>query len=453
MNRTRRATCAMAAVLAPLLAACTPDVGASNTPPPTSMQFDLTSLPPRAPQPTGLIINEQGKIDFSLAGTPLPDDCSTQQALTQAQCQFDQWLQTLNGFPSLSTASAPASASLDPATLTVGQNVVVFAARSQTAVTNVAVSFDDATTSLTVTPTQPWTLGELYWIGVRGYANGVRDTAGGEVVGSPTMALLKQTDSLTCGATDPASLDPHCPGFEVVAQGATSPEAAAMQVFQLEQIRTAYAEGGAFEAMEAAGLPRDEIAVLWGFPIHTSSVPLLVPPTAAVPRVLAANTIAVGVQGPVDPATVSAFVVRQHNGPVVVMDLAEANAGDLNAAFPPVGAQYVVSGDVGAIAIQAAAPFPAGHPIGLFFSNGIHSPDGAPLVASPVSILLSLTAPLVDSAGHSTVSSIGDADAAALESGRAQLAPLFDNPLFAPLTGVSRANLVYAYAFIPMVQP
>jgi len=203
--------------------------------------------------------------------------------------------------------------------------------------------------------------------------------------------------------------------------------------------------------MEAAYLPREEIAVLWGFPIHTNSVPLLVPNTAAVPHVPAANQIAVPVQGMVDPATVSAFVVRQQNGPVVVMDLAAANAGDLNAAFPPAGATYVAP-PIAAIGIQAAAPFAAGHPIGLFFTNGIHAPDGAPLVASPVSILLSLTAPLVDSAGHSTVSSVSDADAAALESGRAQLAPLFDNPLFAPLTGVSRANLVYAYAFVPMVQ-
>ena len=158
-----------------------------------------------------------------------------------------------------------------------------------------------------------------------------------------------------------------------------------------------------------------------------------------------------GVQGPVDPATVSAFVVRVQNGPVVVMDLTAAAAGDLNAGFPPVGAAYVAS--VGAIAIQFAAPFPAGHQIGLFFTNGIHSPDGAPLVASPVSVLLTLTAPLVDSAGHSTVSGVADADAAALEAGRQALQPLLDNPIFSPLTGVTRANLVYCYAFVPTVMP
>jgi hypothetical protein len=133
------------------------------------------------------------------------------------------------------------------------------------------------------------------------------------------------------------------------------------------------------------------------------------------------------------------------------MDLTAAGAGDLEAGFPPVGASYVAS--VGAIAIQAATPFPSGHTIGVFFTNAIHSPDGAPLVASPISVLLTLTAPLVDDAGHSTVSGVTDANAAALEAGRKALAPLLDNPIFAPLTGVTRANLVYAYAFVPMVQP
>jgi hypothetical protein len=440
-------------MLAPLAAACTPDVGASNAPAPTAMEFDLTAVPPRAPQPTGLIINPgTGKIDFALAGTPLPEDCSTQQVLTQAQCQFDQWLQTLNGFPTVTTASAPVSKPLDTATLTVGQNVVVVT-NDGTAVADVVVGLNDASSALTVTPTKPWALGQVYWIGVRGYANGVLDAWGGEVVGSPTMALLKQDTSLTCDATDPDSIDPHCPGFEVVGQSATSPEALAAaraQLFQLEQIRMAYAAG--FAALDMAGLPKSEIAVMWGFPIHTNSVPLLVPSAGAVPKVAAADQLFVGVQGLVDPATVSAFVVREQNGPVVVMDLAAAAAGDLNAGFPRVGAAYVSA--AGAIAIKAAAPFPAGHPIGLFFSNGIHSPPPAnqPLVASPVSVLLSLSAPLVDG-GHSTVSGISDADAAALDAGRSMLAAVFDNPLLGPLTGVTRANLVYAYAFIPMVQP
>jgi len=439
-------------VLTTLAAACTPDVG-SSPPAPTAMQFDLTSAPPRVPQPTALLVNPAtGQIDFGQAGTPLPADCTTTTAMTEAQCQFDQWLQTLNGFPSLSPASAPASAALDPATLTLGTNVVVFDLQGMAPVTTgLATGFDATSTSLTVTPPGPWTLGEFYWMGVRGYANGVRDAAGGQVIGSPTMALLKQDAALTCDATDPTQVDPHCPGYEVVAQGNPSPAVAALQLFQLEAIRQAYLAGGGFDVMAAAGLPKDELAVLWGFPIHTNSVPLLLPGTAAVPHVPAAGQIVVGVQGPVDPATVSAFTVRVQNGPVVVMDLTAAAAGDLSAGFPPVGAAYLPT--VGAIAIQFGAPIPAGHQIGLFFTNGIHSPDGAPLVASPVSVLLRLTAPLVDSAGHSTVSGVADADAAALEAGRQALQPLFDNPIFTPLTGITRANLVYCYAFTPTVTP
>lgn len=432
---------AIAASLAAMVlgAACTPDVG--SDPVPAAMQFDLTATPPRAPQPTLLVVNPATmRIDFGLTGTPLPEDCADQQALTQAQCEFNKYLETLDGFPTVSTASAPASAELDPATLTLGQNVVVVGVRGSGLVTDVAVGFDPETTSLTIAPTRGWTLGEFYWVGVRGYGNGVRAADGREVVGSPTMSLLKQEEPLTCGATSPDEVDPHCPALEVVG--------AADRLFQLEAVRAAYNAAGSFTAMEMAGLPREEIAVLFGFPIHTGSVPVLAPP-AVVPRVLAPNQIAVGVQGPVDPATVSAFVATEQNGPVVVMDLTAAAANDLQAGFPRVAAAYAQN----AIVIQASQPFPAGHQIGVFLTNAIKSPDMAPLVPSPVSVLLTLRGALVDGEGKSTVSGIADADAAALEAGRLSLAPLLDSGLFTALTGVSRANLVYAFAFTPPVQP
>jgi hypothetical protein len=447
-RRTRSPLRRTVTVLTVLAAACVPDVG--TDPIPTALQFDLTSTPPRAPQPTGLIVNPQtGRIDFSLAGTPIPADCASQQALTQAQCQFDQYLQTLNGFPTVTPASAPATAPLDPTTLTLGQNVVVVGAKGSGPVTDAAVGFDEATTSLTLRPAQGWALGEFYWVGVRGYANGVRDAGGGLVVGSPTMSLLKQDEPLTCGATDPSEVEPHCPAFQVLASQSSSSEEAAERLFQLEAIRTAYVAGHGFDVMAAAGLPKDEIAVLWGFPIHTNSVAVLVPSAGVVPRVPAANQILVGVQGPVDAATVSAFTGTAPGGSVVVMDLTAAMAGNLVAAFPPVTATYAS----GAIAIQAAAPFAAGHTVGVFFTNAIHAPGGAPLVPSPVSVLLTLTAPLVDGDGHSTVSGVSDAEAAALEAGRVALAPLLDNPSIAAATGITRANLVYAYAFVPSVQP
>ena len=66
---------------------------------------------------------------------------------------------------------------------------------------------------------------------------------------------------------------------------------------------------------------------------------------------------------------------------------------------------------------------------------------------APISVLLSLKYPVADKYGTSTISTVSDADAVVLEAGRQQLATLFDNPVFGPLTGVTRDNLVYCFAF------
>ena len=76
-----------------------------------------------------------------------------------------------------------------------------------------------------------------------------------------------------------------------------------------------------------------------------------------------------------------------------------------------------------------------------------------PLVPSPVSKLLTLRAPLVTSAGKSAILAVADADAVMLEDGRSQLATLFDMDVFTGLTGVSRDNLVYCFAFAIPGQP
>ena len=420
---------------------CVPDV--PRDPVPEEMDYDLQSVPPRAPQPTNLVVNKAtGHVDFSLAGISVATDCATSQTLSQAECELDQYLQSLDGFPTVTPASAPASAPLDPATLTLGQNVVVLDATTGAPVTDVTVGFDTVGNQLTVKPTRSWALGGKYWIGVRGYASGVRAASGSEVVGSPTHALFKQDSSLTCGAEPPADIRSDCPGLKLLSQTMT-PMAAAMALFQLEPIRLAYQLGGGFELMAAAGLPKDELAVLWGFPIHTSSVAELDPTVGLVPRVTAANELHVAVQGTVNPATVTAVAVMQKPGSVLLMDLTAAAGGDLVSGFPRADAAYAA----GDIVITAAAPFVAGHQYGVFITNAVLDTGGAPLVPSPVSVLLTLKGALVDTAGHSTISTVGDSDAAMLDVGRRQLATLFDNPVFQPLTGVSRANLVYCFAF------
>ncbi len=425
--------------LALAAAACTPDI--KMDPVPVAMQWDPT--PPRIPSPTALIVNQTThRIDFSLAGVTVPDDCAAQTAMPQATCELDQWLQTLDGFPTALPATAPASGLLDATTLTTGTNVVVVTGTG-TPITNVQVGFDVSSNSVSVAPLPSWDLGTMIWIGVRGYqSDAVLAANGTPVVGSPTMALLKQDSPLDCDVSSPAQLDRSCPAYDLLLSQGETPEAAGATVVQLEQARKFYLLSGAFDLVAAAGIPKSDVAVLWGFPTHTNSVAELTPPFVA-PQVTAPNQIAVAVHGPVDPATVVSFIVRQQAGTIVLMDLTAVAQSDLVNGLPPITAQ--LSGTN--IVITSQNPLPAGHTIGLFFTDGLKDPSGNPLVSSPVSKLLTLQGPLVDAAGHSNVSGVNDAGAAQLEGGRQQLAPLFDNTSLTGLTGINRGNLVYAYAF------
>jgi len=420
-------------------ASCTPDIG--HDPVPEAMEFDTEATPPRVPAPIGLIVNPAtGHIDFGLAGTVLPDKCAEATTVSPAECEFDHYLETLDGFPTATPGSAPATAPLDPDTLTFGKNVVVVAARNPAVVPNVALGLDSGARVLTLAPQPSWELGETYFVGVRGYASGVRASSGSEVVGSPTMALLKQDSSLTCGATSAEAIDPSCPALALLAQSQTDAAARANAV-TLEAIRSSYLAAGVWQRFAAAGLPKEEIAVAWGFPIQTASVAELDPTVGHVPVVTAADEIHVAVHGPVDATTVSGFIVRKQPGTVILMDLTEAGASNLVAGFPLIDASF----SNGEIVIKGSAPFVPGHDYGVFMTNGLKSPDGAALVPAPITVLLTLPDPLVDGSGHSSISTVADTDAVTLEAGRQQLATLFDS--LSAITGLSRSNVVYCFAF------
>jgi hypothetical protein len=420
---------------------CTPDVG--TDPVPEAMEFDTEAAPPRVPQPTGLVVNPAtGHIDFSLAGTPLPEDCDEPSAFTPAECGFNQYLETLDGFPTVAPATAPATAELDADTLTLGENVIVFPVKNPSAAPEIALGFDPAARALRLRPTPAWEIGETYFVAVRGYGGGVRAASGSEVVGSPTMSLIKEDESLTCGAATPDAIDPDCPALRLLSQSQPEEQARA-SVFTLEAIRSGYQAGGVWDAMAALGLPKSEVAVLWGFPVHSASVAEIDPAAGLLPRVTAPDEIRVAVHGPVDAASVTAFVVKEQAGSVVLMDLTAAAGGDLVAGFPRVAAAY----EDGEIVFEGSDAFVPGHQYGVFMTRDVKAPDGRSLVPAPISVLLSSAAPLVDDDGNSQLSTVPDADAALLEVGRAQLATLFDNPVFGPLTGITRETLVYCFAF------
>jgi hypothetical protein len=192
---------------------------------------------------------------------------------------------------------------------------------------------------------------------------------------------------------------------------------------------------------QVGGIPKGELALFWAFPTHSSPVAELLPPVV-VPRVTPPGTLAVAVNGTLDPTKLVPTVAGKP-GTVTLMDLTATQGGDLLAGLPP----FDVSYEGGAVVLRAKQPLVAGHQYGLFLNSGMTSTDGKPMVPSPVSFLLTARGPVADMAGKSQVSTVPDASAVELEKARASLAPLFDNPIVKGVVGLDRSKLTYVFAF------
>src|SRR3954468_23079015 len=103
-------------VLAALAAGCEPPVASPVTTPVTVALFDPLATPPVVPTPNDLAFT--GGDGMHLNVPDLPTD-------SPAQRRFNAYLNTLNGFPTASNASASFTAPIDPATVNTG-SVLVF---------------------------------------------------------------------------------------------------------------------------------------------------------------------------------------------------------------------------------------------------------------------------------------------------------------------------------------
>jgi hypothetical protein len=408
------------------------------------MQFEPTATPPRVPEPTHVIINPGTRhIDFSLAGVTVPMDCATQTAMPRAQCEFYHYLQSLDGYPTVTPARAPVTAPLAATSLTP-DNVVVVDAVTRQRFTDVTIGFDADNKYLVITPKNGWDLGRLYVAGVRGYGAGVKTVSGHDVVAPVPYYLLKGDSSISCNATTPDAVALTCPQLQLLATSMDL-DAARTSVVQLEALRGSYQSLNALPLLEqVGGIPRAELAVYWAFPAHSNPVAELDPLAGKVPKVTPPNEVRVAVKGTIDPATLRPTVGGKA-GTVTLMDLTATMGGNLVAGLPPVDVSY----DGGAIVMRTHDPLVSGHMYGLFLGTGITTPapESKGLVPSPVSFLLTARGKLVDAMGKSQVSAVGDADAGLLEPGRAALADLFDNMLIQAVTGLDRATLAYVYSF------
>ncbi len=289
--------------------ACTPDIPQTPSPSVITARFDPSAVPPVVPTPNDLATDpSNGNLAVPIVGTP-------------ADQEFYKYLNTLNGFPASSGATATFDGELNATTVTSSSVKVLDVTDALSAVTPSSIAYSstgDATVPGRIDIAPPaggWMPGHTYAVAVIAGANGVKGGNGNPVVGSPTWAFLRNTGSLlTCegdGGTNCVAATEIIPSDVHDAQARIADQTA--KATQLEGLRLKYKP--VLDKLVAGGVARTDIAIAWEFKIATNTELLFnpAPPPlpdggAAAPQVPTPNDLAIDqatglVNAPVDPTS------------------------------------------------------------------------------------------------------------------------------------------------------
>jgi pimeloyl-ACP methyl ester carboxylesterase len=241
----------------------------------TSVVFDPTAMPaPLVPTPNDLAIDRMTGL------VKVPIDPSYSDAYKEF---ITDYLDTLDGFPVSAVAQVAVSGDLDPTT--VNNDTVVVLPLDGKAVDPATVSWSAATKRIVVQPPNAsWGKGRHIAIAVIGRkASDVGDSSappavqgvgGGPIVASAVWALARSASPLVdCPNGDLTS--PECK------LAVTAAPLTVGQAVQLEQLRQLYAP--ALDALDAKGISREDVAILWTFGTVSLPEATFDPTTSVIP--------------------------------------------------------------------------------------------------------------------------------------------------------------------------
>jgi len=235
--------------------ACVPDLGHDETPALIEAEFDPAAEPsPKIPSPTDLAYDE----DMGLLSIDVEEDDS------DAQKNLAGFFNSLDGWPASMPATSAFLGAVDPASVTP-DTVRVFDItdpESPAAVESARLFLEGDGLDLRVHPglLPSWEPGRRYAVAVLGGGEGVRGAGGEDVTASPAFWFFRAEGPLV-ECDDVEALE----GCESLTALLEDEDAA-----DLEEIRREAAE--VFDALERAGIRRDQIAVAWSFRTSTRTV-------------------------------------------------------------------------------------------------------------------------------------------------------------------------------------
>lgn len=382
----------------------------------------------------------------------LPNDTAEELArLGEAEQEFYRYLETLDGWSTLMSATVELTAPIDPRSVTAETLQVWRWDGAPVRVDDTRVHVSGDGTKLTIDPPRAgWTRGGRYVAVMRGGALGVAGARGERVECDAAFYFLRQTEAL------------DTPAHEHAFPGDTRAERRA-NARKLEAIRADLAP--MFDFFEGRGLPRADVAAMWAFTttlrtelamdkasqrmplpielmldprtgfVHLPEAPWDRPFEVEAKRRLAEYR-GVGLSAdlwfeltaPIDPATVTAESVRLYR---------------LDAGAPAeVPADLRVMADRRHVAIAPRAGRLAERTTyAIVVGDGLRDAGGAPVAVMPAGHFLKARAAVFDGAA-SLVPAVPVEDAERLERARAQLAAALDH--------LGRERILAAWPFTTM---
>jgi hypothetical protein len=459
--------------------------------------FDPSAVPARLPTPTDLAVNPAtGRVNV-----PVPPGASP------AYAEFiTGYLNTLDGFPVASVATADFAGDVEPSS--VNTNTVRVEVLSGGALTGTpSIAFDAAAGRLTVSPPNgAWGKGRSIAVAVLGGAAGIRARSGKPLVASQVFSFARLANPLVDAAC--TTVGPSCRSVTSLSDA---------QAIALEPVRRALSP--VLDQLEANGIPRADVAGLWVFRtvnqaeltfdlaqgvvpfpnnqllrgntlpdggVASGFVVVLpdggAPGDDAVPGVRLSLPVPAGAPASqaqllaglntLDGFSTTAPIVSENSTALAALDVGGLDAGSLVGAagllkldgpaslLPDGGARgpdvrvclncASSLNDAGVLAQPEQLQWVPQTPLdeasryAAFVTTGARDGRGRAVMASPTFALVRLSNPLVDAAGASTIPVVSSAQAQQLEPVRRRFKGCLDR---LEATGRTRSSLALAFCF------
>lgn len=390
--------------------------------------------------------------DATAARLNLPNDTDKERAkLNPTEAEFYDYLETLDGWSSLMSASVEFTGPIDPKSISDGTVQVWHWTALPERVEDVRISLSADGKKLTIDPPRAgWIRGDRYVALVRGGSKGLVGQSGEKVECDAAFYFLRQVEQL------------DTPKHEHAFPGADHNERVS-NASRLEGIRKDLTN--AFDYFAARDLPRGDVAALWAFTVTTKTELAMDQPSQRIPLPigLMVDPLTGRIDAPVAPwdsevegeakkrlsdfdgAGLSGSQLFEFTAPMNAATLTEANIQlyKISGGTPVLEPAKVelLADKTHLVVTPKSGRLPEKTTFALVLGKGIQDAQGQQPVLMPLGHFLRAKQPvLID--GKSQIRAIDDHDALKVETSRTELASALD--------AIGRDKVLAAWPFTTM---